>query len=96
MNVIRTRTPGLRYIYNKRLKNNSDLHRVITLKLTITANGKIVDVSIVSSTTKDYDFDAIIQEKVNRWTFGKIKSGITTITIPFTFTQCKSVNVDFC
>lgn len=85
--IIHQRRPGLRHIYNQRLKNNSGLQGVITLKLTIVAKGEIVDVSIVSSTTKDYDFDAVIQESVSRWTFGKIKSGKTTVTIPITFSE---------
>ena len=87
MKVVRQRTPGLRHIYNQRLKSNSGLQGVITLKITIAPSGEILDVSIFSSTTKDYDFDAEIQEKVSCWTFGKIKSGKTTVTIPLTFTE---------
>ena len=87
MKVVRQRTPGLRHIYNQRLKSNSGLQGVITLKITIAPSGEILDVSIFSSTTKDYDFDAEIQEKVSCWTFGKIKSGKTTVTIPFTFSE---------
>ena len=87
MKVVRQRTPGLRHIYNQRLKSNSGLQGVITLKITIAPSGEILDVSIFSSTTKDYDFDAEIQEKVSCWTFGKIKSGKTTVTMPLIFSK---------
>jgi TonB family protein len=87
MKVVRQRTPGLRHIYNQRLKSNSGFQGVITLKITIAPSGEILDVSIFSSTTKDYDFDAEIQEKVSCWTFGKIKSGKTTVTMPLIFSK---------
>ena len=87
MKTIRLRTPGLRHIYSKHLKKMSGFQGVITLKFTIVPNGEISDISIESSTTKSQEFDVDIKTAVRRWTFGKIKSGKTTVTIPITFVK---------
>ena len=85
MKIIRQRTPGLRHVYEKYLKKNSELQGKITLKLTIAADGEISDISIVSSTTQNSEFDAEIQQLVGCWGFRRVKSGNTTVIIPFTF-----------
>ena len=87
MKTIRLRTPGLRHIYSKHLKKMSGFQGEITLKFTIVPNGEISDISIESSTTKNQEFDADIKTAVRRWIFSKVKSGNTTVTIPFTFSE---------
>lgn len=87
MKVVRTRTPGLRHVYNKHLKKKPGLEGKVTLKFTIAPGGEIISISIVSSTTGLGDFDNDIKNAVSRWTFSKIKSGNTTVTIPFTFSE---------
>ena len=87
LKFFRQRTPGLRHIYSKHLKKMSGFQGVITLKFTIVPNGEISDISIVSSTTQNREFDTEIQRYVSRWMFHKIKSGKTTVIIPLTFTE---------
>ena len=87
MKVFRQRTPGLHHVYNRYLKKNPGFQGKITLKFTIVPNGEISDISIESSTTKNQEFDADIKTAVRRWIFSKVKSGKTTITIPFTFSE---------
>ena len=87
MKTIRLRTPGLRHIYSKHLKKMSGFQGEITLKFTIVPNGEISDISIESSTTKSQKFDVEIKTAVSRWIFSKVKSGKTTVTIPFTFSE---------
>ena len=84
MKIIRQRTSGLHFVYDKYLKKPG-FHGKITLKFTIAPEGKITDVSIVSSTTQNNKFDAEIQQLVGSWVFHRVKSGETTVTIPFTF-----------
>ena len=79
------RTPGLRHVYYKYLKKNSELQGKVTLKLTIAADGRVTDVSIVSSTMQNRKFDAEIQKLVGSWVFLRVKSGETIVSIPFTF-----------
>ena len=83
--IIRMRVPGLLHVYNKNLKKIPGLQGEIALKFTIAPEGKITDVSIVSSTTQNSKFDAEIQQLVGSWVFFRVKSGETTVTIPFTF-----------
>lgn len=87
MRIVRQRTPGLRHIYNKHLKKKPGFQGKVTLKFTIAPGGEIISMNLVSSTTDYNEFDIDIKNAVSRWTFGKIKSGNTTVTIPFTFTE---------
>ena len=87
MKVVRQRTPGLRHIYNKHLKKVPGLEGKVTLKFTIAPGGEVIAISIASSTTGHGEFDNDIKNAVGRWTFNKVKSGNTTVTIPFTFTE---------
>ena len=87
MKVVRQRTPGLRHIYNKSLKKKPGFQGKVTLKFTIAPGGEIISISIVSSTTGFSEFDREIKDAVGRWTFNKIQSGNTTVSIPFTFSE---------
>ena len=87
MKVVRQRTPGLRHIYNKFLKKKPGFQGKVTLKFTIAPGGEIISISIASSTTGFGEFDGEVKTAVSRWKFSKVKSGNTTVTIPFTFTE---------
>ena len=87
MKVVRQRTPGLRHIYNKFLKKKPGFQGKVTLKFTIAPGGEVISISIASSTTGYGEFDGEIKTAVSRWKFSKVKSGNTTVTIPFTFSE---------
>lgn len=87
MKVLRQRTPGLRHIYNKYLKQKPGFQGKVVLKFTITPGGEIISISIASSTTGFGEFDDEVKIAVSRWKFNKVKSGNTTVTIPFTFNE---------
>ena len=87
MKVVRQRTPGLRHIYNKCLKKKPGFQGKVTLRFTIAPGGEIISISTVSSTTGFAEFDSEVKNAVSRWTFSKVKSGNTTVTIPFTFSE---------
>lgn len=87
MKVVRQRTPGLRHIYNKFLKKKPGFQGKVTLKFTIAPGGEVISISIASSTTGFGEFDGEIKTAVSRWKFSKVKSGNTTVTIPFTFSE---------
>ncbi len=84
LKVVQQRTPGLRHIYNKCLKEKEFAGKV-KLKFTIAPGGEIISISTVSSTTGFASFDNEIKNAVSKWTFSKVKSGNTTVAIPFTF-----------
>ena len=87
MKVVRQRSPGLRHIYNKFLKEKAGFEGKVVLKFTIAPGGEVISISIVSSTTGFGEFDAAIKSAVQNWPFSKVKEGNTTVTIPFTFSE---------
>jgi len=87
MKVVRQRSPGLRHIYNKFLKEKAGFEGKVVLKFTIAPGGEVISISIVSSTTGFGKFDAAIKGAVQNWTFSRVKEGNTTVTIPFTFSE---------
>ena len=84
MKVVRQQTPGLRHIYNKNLKKK-EFAGTVKLRFTIAPGGEIISISTVSSGTGFSEFDSEIKNAISRWTFSKVKSGNTTVTIPFKF-----------
>lgn len=87
MKVVRQRTPGLRHIYNSHLKKKPGFQGKVTLSFTISPGGEVITIAIVSSTTGYSEFDNEVKKAVSRWAFSKVKSGNTTVTIPFTFSE---------
>jgi TonB family protein len=87
MAVVNSRMPGLRNIYNKHLKLKPGFSGKVTLKFTIAPGGDIISISIVSSTTGYSEFDNAVKNMVATWKWKVIKSGNTTPTIPFNFTE---------
>jgi TonB family protein len=87
MKVVRRRSPGLRHVYTKYLKASPGFAGKVTLTFTISPSGSINKISVSSSTTGNSKFDNDIKRKVKGWKFEVIKSGNTTVTIPFTFSE---------
>jgi TonB family protein len=85
--IIRQRKSGLHFTYYKHLRKNPGIKGKITLKFTIAPKGEISDISIVSSTTQNRNFDAEILEKVSHWRFNSTKYGKTTVTMPLIFSE---------
>ena len=87
MKVVRKRSPGLRHVYTKYLKAQSGFAGKVSLTFTISPGGQVLSIKINGSTTPSPSFDKEIRNKVKQWKFPVIKSGNTTITIPFTFSE---------
>ena len=93
MKVVRQRTPGLRQVYNKALKNKRNFQGIVKIKFSINSDGNVVKTSVESSTTGNDVFDNEISTAVKLWNFGKHKcddgnvANVTTVTIPFTFSE---------
>lgn len=85
--VFRQKSPGLKHIYRKFIKKKSatTFQGKIVLKLTIAADGRVKESSIEKSTTGVKDFDEEIRKYVSRWTFSKVKSGMTVVYVPIHF-----------
>jgi TonB family protein len=87
MDVVSARMPGLRNTYNHYLEFKPGFSGKVTLKFTIAPGGDIINISIVSSTTGYSEFDNAVKHIVSTWKWKVIKSGNTTQTIPFDFTD---------
>lgn len=88
LRVVRQHMPGLRHTYNKHLKKNPGFRGKIHIKFEIAPSGKVIRVSLVSSTTGVSAFDGEIKTKVRRWRFEPISGkGNDIVTIPFTFSE---------
>jgi TonB family protein len=86
--VIRSRSPGLRHIYNTYLKIRPGLAGKITLRFAIAPSGEVVDVGLAGSTTMAPDFDAGIASAVESWRFDPVKAiGNDLVTVPFNFSE---------
>ena len=92
MKVVRQRTPGLRQVYNKALKNKRNFQGIVKIKFSINSDGNVVKTSVESSTTGNDAFDNEISAAVKLWNFGKHKCddgsvAIQTVTYSFTFSE---------
>jgi TonB family protein len=85
MQVVNARMPGLGNIYNKYLNLKPGFSGKVVLKFTIAPGGDIISIAIVSSTTDYFEFDNAVKNMVATWKWKVIKSGNTTITVPFNF-----------
>jgi TonB family protein len=86
--VIRSRSPGLRHIYNNFLKQNPGFSGKINLRFEIAPGGDVVSVEIASSTTHVRDFDIEILRQVKSWRFDPVKAiGNDNVTVPISFSE---------
>jgi TonB family protein len=85
--LIRARTPGLRSVYNRYLKQVPGFSGKVNISFTITPSGEIVNAKLVASSTGVPGFDEAVLQKIMTWKFPAVKSGNTTISIPFTFSE---------
>jgi len=87
MQVVNACYFNLENIYSNYLKKKPGFSGKVMLKFTIASSGDIISISIVSSTTSYPEFDNAIKDQVAKWKWKAIKSGNTTPTIPFNFTE---------
>lgn len=87
LKVYRQRSPGLRHLYRRFLMQKPDFAGTVKLLFSITPDGKVVDATILSSSTGFPEFDEEVKIAVSRWSFGPVKSGKTSVTIPFAFSE---------
>lgn len=85
--VIQTYVGGLKYLYNNALKKDPSLKGKITVRLIISAEGKVTKAEVVSSTLNAPELENAIINRVYKWHFTEIQEGkefITNYTFDFT------------
>jgi TonB family protein len=71
--------------YNEYLNSKPNLEGTIVIKFTVTHSGRVINDTILSSTTKNEKFDKDIRKLLRESRWKEIDSGTTTATVPFTF-----------
>lgn len=87
MSFVKVLTPQLKNIYNQYLEQRPGFSGKVVLKFTIAADGSVIAISQVSSSTQYTDFDAAILAQVAKWQFRAIPNGNVTVTLPFSFSE---------
>jgi len=80
LRVIRQHMGAFRGKYEQARKANPGLGAKLSIRFTIGPDGKIVQISVVSSSTGDAAFDAAIREMARRMKFDAIERGNVTVT----------------
>ena len=76
----------LKHVYENWLKRDPALHGQLKIKFTILASGEVDNVSVVSSTMNNSEFDENIVRYIKRWVFPPVESGgPVEVTFPFVF-----------
>ncbi|MBD3344847.1 MAG: TonB family protein [Chitinivibrionales bacterium] len=83
--VVGSHKTSIRMSYEKYLKRNPGLAGKITVRFTIAAAGRIIEVQILENTTGSKDLARDISRKMKMWRFDPISDGDVTVTYPFVF-----------
>jgi len=72
-------------LYDKHLLSGLRFAGKIILKVKIKANGRVSEISIISSNTNNPKFDDEVKKRVKAWKWNRIEKGDVTVTVPFEF-----------
>jgi len=84
--VIDQESNRLKRVYETWLKRDPTLAGQVKIKFTVMPDGSVSNVSIVSSTTKNAEFDETLIRYVKRWAFSPVDGGSPVeVVYPFVF-----------
>jgi hypothetical protein len=91
--VFKENMPGLRYLYNRRLRKKPLLEGKITLHIAVNEFGRVVFAQTSGSTMNDTVIENDIVKLIKRWNFGRIdKPGdVTKIKYPLVFAPVENL-----
>lgn len=89
MRVVNQNMQGLRYIYNRHLRNTPGMKGKITVKWAVDEFGNVIFCRVINSNINNDAFKKEIEKAIKRWKFKQIKvtGDVTEIIYPFVFTQ---------
>lgn len=89
MRVVNQNMQGLRYIYNRHLRNDPGMKGKITVKWAVDEFGNVIFCRVTDSNINNELFKKEIEKAIKRWKFKEIKiaGDVTEIIYPFVFTQ---------
>lgn len=84
--VVIKHNKAIQYCYERALKRNPNLKGKLVLRITITPQGTVKDVKIVSSTLNNRKVEQCVLNRIRRWTdFGSVDPLIGNMTIRQTY-----------
>jgi TonB family protein len=83
--VISSYLGGIKYVYNRELKNNPNLSGKITVSYIINPDGTVSDISIKESTVNWPPLEEKLIKRIKHWKFPPSKSRKVRIVFPFLF-----------
>ena len=82
--IVSSYVGGLKYLYNNALRKNPSLKGKITVKIVVSADGKVVKAEVISSTLDFLELEETIINRIYRWRFSEMKD-VEDFTIDYTF-----------
>lgn len=83
--VVASHKTSIRMSYEKYLKRDPQLSGKLTIRFTISADGRVIKVRILENTTGNDNLASDITRKIRMWRFEPVPEGVTTVTYPFVF-----------
>ncbi|MDG5813618.1 AgmX/PglI C-terminal domain-containing protein [Chitinispirillales bacterium ANBcel5] len=83
--VVASHRSTIRLVYQRYLRRDPNLSGKITVKFTIKASGRVVDVVVIENSTGSESFKEEVIRRIQLWQFEKIPEGDVTVTYPFIF-----------
>ncbi|HSH70211.1 MAG TPA: AgmX/PglI C-terminal domain-containing protein [Deferrisomatales bacterium] len=76
---------GIRYLYNRELRRNPDLEGKLTVRITVSPAGEVLDCEVVESTLNSPSLEEGVVKRVKQWSLPAVAPRIITVTYPFVF-----------
>ncbi len=85
--IVKSHNAAIQYCYQRELKRNPNLRGKVVVRFIIDPSGKVVEVTIVSSTLRNRRVERCIVNRIKRWNFGAIdkSKGNTAFKQVYTF-----------
>ncbi|MDP6945141.1 MAG: AgmX/PglI C-terminal domain-containing protein, partial [Myxococcota bacterium] len=83
--IIEKRMPPMRYCYVKGMKRNASLAGDLTLRWTITADGRVEQAAVTADSVGDDALSDCVQKNVRRWRFPRSPDDSCVVEWPMTF-----------
>jgi TonB family protein len=84
--VVKSKISGIKYCYEKELKNNPKLAGKVVVNFTIGETGEVTRYEVESSSINNTEVEQCILRMVRRWKFPPPSGGTVEVSYPFIFT----------
>ncbi len=83
--VVASYVPGLKYLYDRELKQRPSLQGKVTVEFVISPPGQVVEVRLISSALRHPSLEGAILARIRGWRFPSKPGDSTRVTFPFDF-----------